>query len=370
MIVGIPKEKTAGEARVAATPDTVEKMKSIGLDVVIEREAGLKSHFTDADYDSAGAEVSNRKKALSADIVLVVQKPDGRDIKQIKSGAVLVGFMDMCNDDGTLGKLAEKGVTAFALEMIPRISRAQPLDALSSQSGIGGYRAAVTAANLYDRFFPMMMTAAGSTRPAKVIVIGAGVAGLQAAATARRLGAEVAAFDVRPEVKEQVMSLGAKFIELDVGESGEGEGGYAKELSEKAKEKLQELLTEELKKADIVISTAQIPCRPAPRLISEEAIKAMRHGSVVIDMAASSGGNCPLTEPDKIIERYGVKIAGYTNYPAMMAGDASAFYARNLLGFVKLLTEEKDGAPVFKNFMEDEITSASLVTHKGKLRSR
>ena len=313
MIAGIPKERAPGETRVAGTPETVHKMIKKGLEVVVEESAGLASHFTDADYLSTGARIVDVKNVFDSDIVMKVQQPSTKEIKAMKNGSVLLSFLNMCGDDGTLGRLAKKNINAFSLEMIPRLSRAQPLDALSSQSNIAGYRAAIEGAHLYHRFYPMMMTSAGSTPPAKVIVLGAGVAGLQAIATAKRLGAVVEAFDVRPEVKEQVMSLGATFIELDVGESGEGSGGYAKELSKEGKEKQQELLTEKLKQADIIISTALIPCRPAPLLITEDAVKGMREGSVIIDMAAASGGNCALTEPEKVVVRHGVEIVGFSN---------------------------------------------------------
>lgn len=370
MIVGIPKERSAGETRVAATPETVRKMVNKGLGVVVEESAGLTSHFTDADYVSFGARIVDAKNAFDSDIVMKVQQPSIEEIKAMKNGSVLLSFLNMCSDDGTLGRLAEKNINAFALEMVPRLSRAQPLDALSSQSNIAGYRAAIEGAHLYHRFFPMMMTSAGSTPPAKVIVLGAGVAGLQAVATAKRLGAAVEAFDVRPEVKEQVMSLGAKFIELDVGESGEGRGGYAKELSKEGKEKQQALLAEKLKQADIIISTALIPCRPAPLLITEDAVRGMREGSVIIDMAAATGGNCALTVPEKIVVRHGVKIVGFSNYPAMMPGDASSFYAKNIVNLLFLFIGQKNGTTTLKDFHEDEITAAALVTFNGGVCSK
>jgi len=368
MKVGIPKEIHPGAARVAATPDTVKKFNAKGLDVLVEKSAGIGSHFTDEAYLEAGAEMVDTAAALGADIVLKVHQPTHDEISKMKKGAILVSFLELCHDDGTLRKLAEVGVDAFALSMIPRISRAQTMDALSSQSNIAGYRAALEATTLYGRFMPMMMTSAGSAKPAKVCVLGAGVAGLQAIATARRLGAQVYGYDIRPEVKEQVLSLGARFIEFDLGESGEGSGGYAKQLSEEAQKKEKSLLTEELKKMDIIISTALVPCMAAPTLITEEAVKGMHQGSVIIDMAAATGGNCPLTEADKTVIKHGVIICGITNFPELMPSDASSFYARNLFNFLSLLLEEQDGQIKLKDYFEDEITASSLVTHESKVR--
>jgi len=368
MKVGIPKETRHGETRVAATPDTVKKLHAQGLEVVVERDAGRAAHFHDAAYEAVGATIGTAAEALGADIVFKVHKPNDAETVQMKRGALLVSFMELCNVEGKLNGLAQAGVDAFALELVPRISRAQAMDALSSQSNIAGYRAVLEAANLYGRFFPMMMTSAGSAKPARVIVLGAGVAGLQAIATARRLGAQVSAYDVRPEVKEQVMSLGARFIELDVGESGVGQGGYAKQLSEAAQRRQVELLGEELKKADIIISTALIPCQPAPLLISEDAVQGMQTGTVVIDMAAAAGGNCPLSKPDQTLNVHGVIICGTSNFPGLMPADASAFYARNLLNFLGLLLDKQDGEVILKDYLADEITAASLVTYKGEVR--
>ena len=252
--------------------------------------------------------------------------------------------------------------------MMPRLSRAQTMDVLTSQANIAGYRAVLEAARLYGRFFPMMMTSAGSAKPARVVVLGAGVAGLQAIATARRLGAQVWAYDVRPEVKEQIQSLGAKFIEFDLGESGSGSGGYAKQLSPEAQQKQQHMLQEELKKADIIISTALIPCMPAPVLITEDAVKGMHEGAVIVDMAAATGGNCPLTVPDEIVNKHGVILCGVTNFPALMPSDASNFFARNLYNFLMLMLEQTDGAWRFKDWFADEITTMTLITHQGKVR--
>ncbi|MEK6772166.1 MAG: Re/Si-specific NAD(P)(+) transhydrogenase subunit alpha [Pseudomonadota bacterium] len=368
MRLGVPREIATGETRVAATPETVKKLHAAGLEVAIERGAGLGAHFTDEAYIAAGATIVDSTQALGSDIVFKVHKPAPAEIRQMKRGAVLISFLDMCHDDGTYDLLAEQGVDALALEMMPRLSRAQTMDVLTSQANIAGYRAVLEAARLYGRFFPMMMTSAGSAKPARVVVLGAGVAGLQAIATARRLGAQVWAYDVRPEVKEQIQSLGAKFIEFDLGESGSGSGGYAKQLSPEAQQKQQHMLQEELKKADIIISTALIPCMPAPVLITEDAVKGMHEGAVIVDMAAATGGNCPLTVPDEIVNKHGVILCGVTNFPALMPSDASNFFARNLYNFLMLMLEQTDGAWRFKDWFADEITTMTLITHQGKVR--
>ncbi len=368
MRVGIPKEIQPGEARVAATPETVKKLRAMGLSVAVERSAGGGSHFGDAAYREQGGEIVDHGEALASDIVLKVHQPSMHEIDRLKKGAALICMIDLCRDDGTLDRLAQAGIDAFALDAIPRISRAQTMDALSSQSNIAGYRAVLEAACLYGRFFPMMMTSAGSAKPARVVVLGAGVAGLQAVATARRLGAQVSAYDVRPEVKEQVESIGAKFIEFDIGETGAGAGGYAKQLSPQARNKQQHMLTEELKKADVIISTALVPCMPAPVLITEEAVRGMPEGAVIVDMAAATGGNCPLTEPDRVVNKHGVIICGFTNFPALMPSDASSFYARNLVNFLSLLVEKIDGSAQLKDYFQDEITATCLVTYQGSVR--
>lgn len=368
MKVGIPTEITPGETRVAATPETTKKLRAIGLSVLVEKGAGVASHFTDDAFREAGAEIVDNALALGADFVFKVRKPGRDEIGRMKKGAVLMSVMELCYDDGTLDALATAGVDTFALEMIPRISRAQTMDVLSSQSNIAGYRAVLEGARLYGRFFPMMMTSAGSAKPTRLVVLGAGVAGLQAIATARRLGAQVSAYDVRPEVKEQIQSLGAKVIEFDVGESGAGAGGYARQLSAEAQEKQRQMLANELKKADVIVSTAMIPCMPAPVLITEEAVRSMNPGSVIIDMAAATGGNCPLTEANKTVIKHGVIICGVTNFPALMPSDASSFYSRNLFNFLSLLVTNVDGRPQTKDYLEDEITASSLVTHNGSVR--
>lgn len=368
MKIGIPREVFAGETRVAATPDTVARMRARGLDVVIESGAGELAHFDDDAYRAAGAGIVTRAEAFAADVVFKVHKPTGEEIALFKAGSLLVSLLDMCHDDGTWKALADRGVNALAMEMLPRISRAQAMDVLSSQANIAGYRAALEATRLYARFFPLMMTSAGSAKPARVVVIGAGVAGLQAIATARRLGAQVWSYDVRPEVKEQVMSLGAKFIELEVGESGSGQGGYARKLSHDSENKEQSLLAEELKKADVVISTAAIPCMPAPVLITEDAVIGMRAGSVVIDMAAASGGNCPLTEPDRTVIKHGVILCGITNFPALMPTDASNFFSRNLMNLLFFALDSGEGKLDLQRCLEDDLFSMTLITLDGKLR--
>ncbi|MBT59473.1 MAG: NAD(P)(+) transhydrogenase (Re/Si-specific) subunit alpha [Acidiferrobacteraceae bacterium] len=368
MTLGIPSEAFAGEARVAATPDTAKKAIALGVEVLVEAGAGSGAGYPDEKYSEVGARIVDGSEAFFADIVFKVQSPSEEEISRLKQGAVYIGFIDISSDRPTLESLTNANISAIALERIPRISRAQSMDALSSQAGITGYRSVIEAAYYYGRFFPLMMTSAGSAKPAKVTILGAGVAGLQAIATAKRLGAQVFAYDVRPQVKEEIHSLGAKFIELDLGESGEGEGGYAKELSEEAKKKQEHLLTEELKTADIIISTAQIPGRKAPILITEEAVRGMREGSVIIDLAAASGGNCPLTKEDEIIKAYGVTLCGLTNLPALMPGDASAFYSRNLYNLLELIVTQNDQGSAALDVLQDEITADALVTHEGVVR--
>nr|VFJ58065.1 MAG: NAD(P) transhydrogenase subunit alpha [Candidatus Kentron sp. FW]VFJ66993.1 MAG: NAD(P) transhydrogenase subunit alpha [Candidatus Kentron sp. FW] len=367
MKLGVPKETTVGEARVAANPEMVKKFCDKGFTVCVEKSAGASAYFADEMYAQAGAQLVDASEALGADLVLKIGAPTPDEIGKMKQGAVLCALLDPCRNQDMLTKLAGQGVTALAMELIPRTTRAQSMDVLSSQAGIAGYRAVIEAASRYPRFFPMMMTSAGAARPAKLIVLGAGVAGLQAIATARRLGCDVEAFDVRPAVREEIQSLGAKFIDLDVGESGAGEGGYAKELSEEGKKQQQQALTEYLKKASVIISTALIPCRPAPVLVTEDAVKGLAKGSVIVDLAAASGGNCPLSEPDQVVVKHDVTIIGHTNYPSMVATDASAFYSRNLFNLVSILIEEKDGKPSWKDFAEDDISAAATVTQDGEI---
>jgi NAD(P) transhydrogenase subunit alpha len=361
MKIGVPRETVAGETRVASTPEVVKKLAGKGVEILVERGAGARACYPDEAYAAAGAQLVERAAAWSADILLKVRKPAADEVSGMRDGAVYVGFTESCGEDEAIGAMQARGIRVLSVERIPRISRAQSMDALSSQSNLAGYRAVLEAAGRYGRFFPMMMTSAGSAKPARVVVLGAGVAGLQAIATARRLGAEVYAYDIRPETKEQIQSLGAKPIELDIGESGSGEGGYARELSDEAKARQQQALADELAKAHVIVTTAMIPCRPAPRLITEAVVKRLRPGSVIVDLAAATGGNCPLTEADKVVEKSGVTLVGYTNFPAMMAGDASAFYARNLFNLLSIMLEQTEAGPALKDFAEDEITQAMLL---------
>jgi NAD(P) transhydrogenase subunit alpha len=362
MKIGVIRETFAGEKRVASTPEVVAKLVKKGFEVVVERGAGEPSHFHDPQYLEAGAQLVDRSEALAADLVLSVRKPTAEIVEGLREKAILISHLEDCEDDGTINKLLDKHIVTIGMERIPRISRAQSMDALSSQSNIAGYRAVIEAAVHYGRFLPLMMTSAGSAKPARLVVLGAGVAGLQAIATARRLGADVHAYDIRPETREQIESLGAKFIDIDVGESGAGEGGYARELSDEAKKRQQELLSDELAKAHVIITTALIPCKPAPVLIPADVVERMREGSVIIDLAAATGGNCPLTEPDKVVEKHGVILVGHTNYPSMVASDASQFYANNLFNLIGIMFDAGEDGPVLKNLDEDEITQASLVS--------
>jgi NAD(P) transhydrogenase subunit alpha len=358
MKIGIPKETQPGEHRVASTPEVVKKLVGNGFSVKVEGGAGLSAHFTDDQYAAAGAEIGDRASAYDADILVKVRRPDADDVAAMRAGGIFIGYLESCGEDEIVGAMVSKDIHVLAVELIPRISRAQSMDALSSQSNIAGYRAVIEAAARYGRFLPMMMTSAGSAKPARLVVLGAGVAGLQAIATARRLGADVHAYDVRPETKEQIQSLGAKAIELDIGESGTGEGGYAKELSDEAKARQQAALADELAKAHVIISTALIPCRPAPVLISEDVVGQMRTGSVIVDLAAANGGNCPLTEKDKVVLKKGVILVGHTNFPSMVPSDASTFYARNLANLLDIMVEKSDDGPVLKDLDQDEITKA------------
>jgi NAD(P) transhydrogenase subunit alpha len=355
------KESLSGENRVALTPDIIKKLSAKGFEFNIVAGAGEKAHFSDEQYREVGASVLDEAQAMQADILVKVRKPTADEVSRLPADAILIAHVESCETDKVLQGLLDKGITYLAMERIPRISRAQSMDALSSQSNIAGYRSVIEAASRYGRFMPLMMTSAGSAKPAKLIVLGAGVAGLQAIATARRIGADVSAYDVRPETKEQIESLGAKAIVLDVGESGAGEGGYAKELSDDAKAKQQKLLAAELSKAHVIITTALIPCRPAPTLITEEVVKNMREGSVIIDLAAATGGNCPLTEADKVVVKHGVIIVGHTNYPSMMPSDASSFYAGNIMHLLNIMVESTDQGLELKDLNEDEITQAMQV---------
>lgn len=356
MRIGVPKETAPGERRVALVPEIVAKLAASGIDVVVEAGAGEAASFTDDAYRDAGAEQGD---PWGADIVAKVRIPSDEELGRLREGQLLVGFLQPLSNPQGIERLAGRGVTAFAMESIPRITRAQSMDALSSQATVSGYKAVVLAADRLPKFLPMLMTAAGTVAPAKVLVIGAGVAGLQAIATARRLGAVVSGFDVRPVVKEQVESLGATFLELGVvGE--ETEGGYARELSEEEQRRQQEELEGRIGEFDVVITTALIPGRPAPKLIPQSAIESMRPGSVIVDLAAEAGGNAELTQADQEITHQGVTILGPTNLPSSMPYHASQLYARNVSSLVQHLAPEGELALDF----EDEITAGACVTRK------
>jgi NAD(P) transhydrogenase subunit alpha len=356
MKVGVPKETAQGERRVALVPEIVSKLAGSGIDVVVEAGAGEAASFTDDAFKEAGAALGD---PWAAELVAKVRKPSEDEATRLSEGQVLIGFLQPLTDREGIERLASQGVTAFAMESIPRITRAQPMDALSSQATVSGYKAVVLAADRLPRFLPMLMTAAGTVTPSKVLVIGAGVAGLQAIATARRLGAVVSGFDVRPVVKEQVESLGATFLELGVvGE--ETEGGYARELSEEEQRRQQEELEARIGDFDVVVTTALIPGRPAPKLIPRSAIESMRRGSVIVDLAAEAGGNAELTRPDEDVVHEGVTILGPTNLPSTMPYHASQLYARNVSALVQHLAPEGELQLDF----EDEITAGACVTRK------
>jgi NAD(P) transhydrogenase subunit alpha len=353
--IGVPRELEPGERRVALVPDAVARLLPAGFDVVVEPGAGAAASFPDAGYTEAGASVSDA--VWDADAVVKVRKPSADEVQRLRSGQVLVGFLDPLTDHAGVERLAERGVHAFAMESIPRITRAQPMDALSSQATVSGYKAVLIAANKLPRFFPMLMTAAGTVAPAKVLVLGAGVAGLQAIATAHRLGAVVAGFDVRPVVREQVESLGASFLDLGIiGE--ETAEGYARELTEDEQRRQQAALEGRIPEYDVVITTALVPGRAAPRLIPAGAVAGMRPGSVIVDLAAETGGNCELTEPGEIVERDGVTIVGLTNVPSTMPFHASQLYARNVSALLQHLAP---GGELTLDW-DDEITAGACVT--------
>lgn len=363
--IGVPAETQAGETRVALVPEVAGQLiERLDVDILIESGAGEKALHTDADYQMQGARPVDRSKALSAQVVLFVQPPVDEDIGQLQDGQVVIGFLNPLDEPAISQQLARRGVTALSMELVPRISRAQKMDALSAMSSLGGYRAVLTAAHTLPRFFPLLTTAAGTIKPANVLVLGAGVAGLQAIATAKRLGARVAGYDVRPAVKEEVQSLGAGFLELEIdSEDTQTEGGYAKELQDEIAERQPELLAPHIGRADVVVSTALIPGRPAPRLINEAAVEAMKPGSVIMDLAAPNGGNCVLTEAGTTITAHGVTINGPTNLPAEMPMHASQLYAKTLAAFVEEFVEEG----TFQTDFEDDIFSGSCVTHDGQV---
>ncbi|MGE0747502.1 MAG: Re/Si-specific NAD(P)(+) transhydrogenase subunit alpha [Rhodospirillales bacterium] len=374
MKIAIPKERRQGEGRVAASPATVKKFRELGLEVIVEAGAGAASSIPDSAFADAGATIAPDARAAlaDADVVLKVQRPltaaeGGPDeLALVKRGAVLIGTLSALTSRDQVAAYAQNGVTAFALELLPRITRAQSMDILSSQSNLAGYKAVLDAAAEYGRIFPMMMTAAGTLPPARVIVLGAGVAGLQAIATARRLGAIVTGYDVRPAVKEQVESLGAKFLDVDPAATAAAEtaGGYAREMGEDYQKKQEQVLHESLKKQDIVICTALIPGRKAPVLVTEAMVADMRPGSVIVDLAVEQGGNCPLSRPGEVVETpNGVRIVGHINVPSRVAEDATAMYARNLLNFVAPLVDKETKA--LKIDWEDEIIKGCLVARDG-----
>ncbi len=364
MIAAVPKEVLPLETRVSATPSSVKELTKAGIIVQVEKDAGLNSYISDNDYKEAGAQIIESTSTLytNADIILKVQSPKIEEISQFNPGAVSVSFMQTTRATNLVKAMVEKSVTGFSMHLIPRTTLAQKMDALSSQANIAGYKSVLVASGRIGKYMPLLMTAAGTIRPSKVLVLGAGVAGLQAIATAKRLGAQVEAFDVRPIVKEQVESLGAKFIEVEAAiEEGVGEGGYAKETSEDYKLKQQELIHNHIANADVVITTALIPGRPAPLLIPKSMVQDMRPGSVIMDLAAENGGNCELTKKDDIIESNQVIIDGTSNLPATMPIHASELYAKNVAAF--LLYTFNDGA--LNLDLEDEIISGAMFTHQG-----
>ncbi len=366
MKVAVPRETAPGERRVALTPDAAAALVKGGLEVLVETAAGDGAFHADAAFEKAGARIVPDAGALygQADVVLKVQKPTPGEVDPLREGAVLVSFLQALTSPDLVRQLATRRITSFGMEGIPRIGRAQKMDALSSQANIAGYKAVLIAAEALPKFFPMMMTAAGTAFASRVLVIGVGVAGLQALATARRLGAQVWGYDVRPVVREQVESLGAKFLEFELPiADAEDKGGYAKALSAEASRRQQEMLAEKMKEFDVVITTALVPGRPAPRLITKETVAGMRPGSVIVDLAAEAGGNCELSEPDTVVVRHGVTIHGPTNLPATLPVQASQVYSRNV---TELLREFVKGGALALNF-DDEIIKGACVTHDGEI---
>ncbi len=364
LIVFIPKETLENETRVSATPDTIKALIQCGVDVVVEKGAGNSSSISDDDFKKSGAEI-NEKFFHDADIIISVNPLTNPQINTIKESCVCVSFLDIFSTHEIISAAAEKRITYFSMNLIPRISRAQKMDALSSQTNIAGYKAVIMAANELPKIFPLMMTAAGTLHPAKVVVLGVGVAGLQAIATAKRLGAVVEASDVRPSVKEQVLSLGAKFIEVPFDKDSESKDGYANGASEKFLKKQAEEVSKRIAAADIVICTALVPGKKAPVLISKEMVKSMKSGSVIVDMAAVQGGNCELTETDKISTHHGVKIIGVTNIAATVPVHSTQMYSKNILEFLQCIIS----AGKLNIDLKDEIISAAIVTHDGKIKN-
>jgi NAD(P) transhydrogenase subunit alpha len=363
MRIGVPKETAAGEHRVALVPEVVSKLKAKGLDVVVQRGAGADALLPDADFAAAGAQLTDEAAEVwGCDVVVTIAPPDAQAIRGLGSGSILIGFLAPLSSPQTTRALADAKATAFAMEAIPRISRAQSMDALSSQSNVAGYKAALLGAEEMGRFYPMLMTAAGTIPPAKVLVLGVGVAGLQALATAKRLGARTTGYDVRPEVAEQVQSLGAQW--LDLGLEASGEGGYARELTEEERARQQQALTDAIKGFDVVITTALVPGRPAPELVTAEAVEGMKPGSVIVDLAGEAGGNCALTEPGETVVRHDVKIVSPLNLPSSMAEHSSQLFARNVQSLLDLFVGE-DGA--LKLDFDDEIVSGSCIVRDGEI---
>ena len=363
MRIGVPKETAAGEHRVALVPEVVSKLKAKGLDIVVQSGAGADALLPDADYARAGAEVTgDASEVWSSDVVLTIAPPAEQQIVELGSGSILIGFLAPLSSPETTRALADAKATAIAMEAIPRISRAQSMDALSSQSNIAGYKAALVGAEEMGRFYPMLMTAAGTIPPAKVLVLGVGVAGLQALATAKRLGARTTGYDVRPEVAEQVRSLGAQW--LDLGVEASGEGGYARELTDEERARQQQALTDAIKGFDVVITTALVPGRPAPELVTAEAVEGMKPGSVIVDLAGEAGGNCALTVPGETVIRHDVKIISPLNLPASMAEHSSLLFARNVLALLELLVD--DAGALHLDF-EDEIVQGACIVRAGEI---
>ncbi len=375
MLIGIPTETAVGETRVAITPETAKKLKALGHTLRIQSGAGVAASVTDEAFTAAGAEITDAKGAFACELVLKVRSPSDAECAQMTSGTTLVGMLNPFDAAG-LQRLATAGLTGFALEAAPRTTRAQSMDVLSSQANIAGYKAVMIAADKYQRFFPMLMTAAGTVKAARVVILGVGVAGLQAIATAKRLGAVIEASDVRPSVKEQVESLGGKFIDVSYDTAEEkdaavGVGGYAKPMPQSWLDRQKIEVAKRVAQADVVISTALIPGRPAPTLITEDMVKSMKAGSVIIDIAAgkgpNGGGNCPLSEADKTVVKYGVTLVGETNLPALVAADSSALYARNVLDFLKLIINKEGALHVD---MADDIVAACLMTQGGEVKRK
>jgi NAD(P) transhydrogenase subunit alpha len=363
MRIGVPRETAAGEHRVALVPEVVGKLQAKGLDVLVQAGAGADAMLTDAAFEEAGATITDDPAEVwRSDVVVTIAPPDEQAIGALGSGSILIGFLAPLTSPRTTRALADAKATAFAMEAIPRISRAQSMDALSSQSNVAGYRAALLGAEEMGRFYPMLMTAAGTIPPAKVLVLGAGVAGLQALATAKRLGARTTGYDVRPEVAEQVESLGAQW--LDLGLEASGEGGYARELSEEERARQQQALTDAIKGFDVVITTALVPGRPAPKLVTAEAVEGMKPGSVIVDLAGEAGGNCELTEPGETVIRHDVKIVSPLNLPASMAEHSSQLFARNVLALLDLFVGENGALSLD---FDDEIVKGACIVRDGEI---